>query len=90
MQHFLKFIVITEQEGYDFEKIKKFEPILSAWKWDLWKGIEERRHAKNIEDVSRFPDPDDIIKLDLSETGSVDLLNSLSLKQCTLTQQTFC
>ena len=90
VQHFLKFVIVTEQEVYDYQKIKKFKPILKAWKRDLWKGIEERKHVKNLEDLHRFPEPDDMTKLDSSKAESVDLLKMLSSKQCTLTQQTFC
>ena len=43
------------------------EPILKAWKRDLWKGIEERTHFKNLEDLQRFPTEELFVKLDKSD-----------------------
>ncbi|XP_065657834.1 uncharacterized protein LOC136082440 [Hydra vulgaris] len=73
VQHFLRFLCVTEQNGYDYEKIKKFEPVLKAWKRDLWKGIEERKHNKNLEDLKKFPNHDKISNFDKSELRALSI-----------------
>ena len=93
VQHFLRFLCVTEQKNYDLEQIAKFNPILSAWKRDLWKGIQERKHSKNLEDLHKFPDSFKINNLDDSEYRS-ESINTLK-RYCseinpTITRSGFC
>ena len=66
VQHFLRFLFVTQQEGFDPKKINLFEPVIKAWKRDLWKGIKKRSRAKNMEDLGKFPIKNDIRRLDKS------------------------
>ena len=60
-------MIVTENDKFDASKISKFEPIIKAWKRDLWKGIEERSHFKSLEDLQKFPAKELYKKLDDSE-----------------------
>ena len=89
--HFFNYIIITEIKEFDFNQIRKMETLIKQWRRNLWKGIEIRKHQKQLQDMSSFPMPEEISKLDKSEVmqDAISTLKRFSLSESTITKKAF-